>query len=1335
MTSPTTDQASARLEAIFGHGSSWASKGGISATVWETPAYHLVWSNGTASDTELRRLWKARKGLQAYPVILLAPSNDESKLRIAGPQDARPIRVLPVGRVVGLLERTRRMAAREAASLLTREFSRLEDAVVPGLQVRDLLTPYFVRERLRNSPVDEERLYRAVEGTPTSGSVTWRPLFQGMGYQAEQLSDRGHLLRHDGAPIAVIHPLRDAFQFGRLTDSGELPEGMVLADCRRHGADWGILAADGRYRLFQSRPSVGSATGQHVEIDTGELERKDRLYVGLLAPQSLRKNGWLADWVGEAKDFGEELRKGLEERLIKDALPYIARGLGEWIESQGLDLGDRRQLQRIEEATLTLVFRFMFLLHTEARGYLPIGSAAYRLLSARQLAEDSRISQPSLGRMTTQRWDRLRTLVRMVRAGDPSAGVPAYNGSLFASSGFPGSDLLEQAEIADAYLAPALAAIAYETDKPDAPGLDFAGLQIGHLGAIYEALLTLRLTRASEDLAYDPRQDVFRPLRAGERPEIARAQLYYQAEAGGRKAGGVFYTRHEFVDHLLNHSLQPALDDHLDVIKRLSECDPEEAARRLFDFSVVDPSMGSAHFLTAALDMIADRIEVFLADAGGLPAVAEQLSQLSQLPEYGNGAGQVAQQPEDGHLLRRLILKRCIYGVDLSPMAVEVANVTLWLASFVPGLALTYLGSNLKCGDALIGVADPSVVGATDSPMFTGQAVAEAMSRAAGLQRQLAENPDRTPGEVKRSEQMSADLHSATAGLRSAFDLWAAEPLGMNGARHILETHADAIAALDNVKTVELASAIAEAASAAERHRFFHWPLEFPRVFYRDQPGFDVVVGNPPWNEVTVEELAFYALREPGLRGLSKLADRRKRIAALDHQNPAWRGEFEAERDRLATTRSFFSGNGGYQLQGVGDADLYQLFCERYSHLVRRDGSLGVVLPRAAFLAQGARGFRRWLFANSTLRRLDLLLNNKKWAFAIHPQYTVALLTGQRSPSTDAEATFQFTGPSASLKEFLGVAKGRGVRIATSTLGSAHVVPLLPSQMHADILAKLRRGTQFDGLQPPEFPKKSKGRAAASRLAPYTEIHETQQRALFSHVEGVPVLKGRSFDQYDPHGNEPAGYANWDEVLSFAQSKRMRSPVFRRMFSSDFLADPNTHPINSCRIAFRDVTNRTNSRTVIACLIPPKTPLTNKAPYLVFSEWGVLAQAYVLGVMNSLPFDWMSRRYVETNLNYFILNMLALPLTESKLWQEVGGRAARLSCVDERFAEFATESEAEFGPLGDARRDDLRADIDALLARLYELTEDELRFIFTDFTENAVTPAYRQLVLEKFERL
>ena len=500
MTLSAANQISLRLESVFGAGREWASKSGPSAIAWELPAYHLLWHGGAASEIELRRMWEARKGRQAYAVVLLAPAQDDAKVQAVGPQDARPVRELPAGRVLDLLEASRGMAAREAASFLAREFARLEEAVVPGLRVKDLLTPYFLRDRMSRDAA-RRRLSGAVEDKRLTGDMAWRSLFQELGYQVEQLPQRGYLLRYDNAPVAVAHPHRDPSQFSRLTDKGELPEGMALSDCEKHRVEWGILAASGRYRLFQRRPPAGPATGQYLEIDTAELEGKDRFYLGLLAPESLKEGGWLAGWVAEAKDFGEELRKGLEERLIEKALPNIARGLGEYLESQGADLNDREQLRQIEEAALTLVFRFMFLLHTEARGYLPIGSAAYRPHSARQLAEDCLIARSSLTRNSTQRWDRLRTLVRMVRTGDRSAGVPAYNGSLFAADGFPGSALLERAEIADVYLAPALVAIAYE--KPDAPGLDYASLHINHLGAIYEALLTLRLTRAPEDLAYD----------------------------------------------------------------------------------------------------------------------------------------------------------------------------------------------------------------------------------------------------------------------------------------------------------------------------------------------------------------------------------------------------------------------------------------------------------------------------------------------------------------------------------------------------------------------------------------------------------------------------------------------------------------------------------------------------------------------------------------------------------------------------------------------------------------------------------------------------------------
>ena len=1075
----STAGTAARLEAAFGAGQAWTAPHGAAAAVWELDAYHLLWVEQGGDEVQLRSLWEARKGNRAYPVVLLAPAGGGSAaLRVAGPQDARPLRELPAERVLELLSEAAGLPVRAAAALLAREFARLEESVLPGLRVKDLLTPHFVRERLRWA-ANAERLAGAAEQIGAVGSQSWRPLYEQLGYQVEQLPRRGYLLRAEGAPLAVVHPYSSAALFSRLTGNGELPEGLALADCAAHGARWALLTAEGRHRLFQRRPPIGAASGQYIELDAAELERGDRLYLGLLAPPSLREGGWLEGWIAEAKDFGEELRKGLEERLIQDALPNIARGLGAQLEAEGVDLNDRAQLRRIEAAALTLVFRFMFLLHTEARGYLPVDSAAYRPHSARKLADDSRRAPAQLDRRSTQRWDRLSTLVRMVRKGDRSAGVPAYNGSLFAPDGFPGGALLERAAIADVYLAPALAAIAYETDKPNAPGLDYAGLQIGHLGAIYEALLTLRLTRAPEDLAYDAKRDVFRPPRAGEQAAVTRAQLYYQAEAGGRKAAGVFYTRYEFVDHLLRHSLAPALDEHLGAVALTAKEDPAAAARRLFDFSVVDPAMGSAHFLTAALDMIADRIELFLAENGGLPAISALLSELTE------EAAAAGPQPEDGDLLRRLILKRCIYGVDRSPMAVEVANVTLWLASFVPGLALSWLGSNLKCGDALIGAADAELVWQradqrTDRPSVSllTQPIRSAMSEAAQLQREIAATRDRNPGEVQTSELLDRELQEATRGLRDAFDLWTAEPLGAAGGRSALDLHAAEIVRCRPLPE-QAAQTLERASDLAEQHRFLHWPLEFPQIFHRERPGFDVVAGNPPWNKVKFELPSFLALHDPGIRGLRSALERDARAERLFERRPELRGEIEQLKQQVELQRRFFRPQNGYTIQGSGDTDLYKLFCERYAAISRRGGRIGVVLPRAAFLNDGSRGFRRWFFKECRPNRIDAIVNRRRWAFDIHPQYTVALVSAQVDAGTVDQLVV--TGPAQSAQEFAGSIASAGVKVNLQRLAAwtpapkndkvaepTWEVPLVPTQRHVSVLAKLRRGVRVDRLNAAE---------------------------------------------------------------------------------------------------------------------------------------------------------------------------------------------------------------------------------------------------------------------------
>jgi len=251
---------------------------------------------------------------------------------------------------------------------------------------------------------------------------------------------------------------------------------------------------------------------------------------------------------------------------------------------------------------------------------------------------------------------------------------------------------------------------------------------------------------------------------------------------------------------------------------------------------------------------------------------------------------------------------------------------------------------------------------------------------------------------------------------------------------------------------------------------------------------------------------------------------------------------------------------------------------------------------------------------------------------------------------------------------------------------------------------------------------------------PVRELDETNDKRYFKHKDGLPVWKGRSFEQYEPHGEEPAGYARRSELEKHLQQKRQSSrSQFSKYFSAETIADTRSLPLHHARVAFRHVSRATDSRTIRACLIPPEIVLTNSAPYLVFPTGTPLAQAFVLGVMNSLPFDWQARRFVEMNVNFFIMNLLCFPHADNTPWERIGKLAARLSCVDERFTEFAKAAGVEAGPLREDR-DSLRAEIDALVAHAYGLDEADLYTIFDDFTERAVPTTYRERVVAQFRR-
>ncbi|MFH1276826.1 MAG: hypothetical protein ABIK65_00375 [Candidatus Eisenbacteria bacterium] len=497
----------------------------------------------------------------------------------------------------------------------------------------------------------------------------------------------------------------------------------------------------------------------------------------------------------------------------------------------------------------------------------------------------------------------------------------------------------------------------------------------------------------------------------------------------------------------------------------------------------------------------------------------------------------------------------------------------------------------------------------------------------------------------------------------------------------------------------------------------FHFPIAFPEVFLRERPGFDVIVGNPPWKAPTVHEVAFWARHSPGLRGVSqerslierqRLRDHRPDLVAVLERELA-----EAEALRRALTAGTYAG------MGTGDPDLYKAFCWRFWNLVCQDGGrIGVVLPRSVLAAKGSTEFRQEVFARSEGVDVTTLLNTKGWVFdeAEH-RYTIGLIALARGKPERTPVALR--GPYPSLDRYNGGMLGEPVVFygeEIRTWNDTASLPLLPTDESVEVFAQLRNSPRLD---------LDDGKLWRAR--PYGEAHSKKCKEFMLAPGEVsptawPVFKGESFDLDRCETGEVYGHADpevmsrWLEHARRAQIKGSAYAEFPRSWATD----PKSSPWLACRVAFRDVARATDSRTVVTSVVPPRVFLTDKAPYFLFARGGSISnQIYLYGVLRSLPLDWYARRFVETGLKFYLVNTFPVPRPPAghPLLRRAIELSGRLACPDERFAGWAEEIGVACGPLAPDEKGDMIHELDAVVAHLYGLTEKHLVHIFETFHE------------------
>ena len=613
---------------------------------------------------------------------------------------------------------------------------------------------------------------------------------------------------------------------------------------------------------------------------------------------------------------------------------------------------------------------------------------------------------------STDLYDRLLALFDVIDRGSRDLNLPLYNGGLFMTNP-PSDDHTPEAEAArflashkipDRYLALGLDQLARDLDdkRHDLVFIDYKSLGVRQLGSIYEGLLEFKIRIAQEKLAvvkgkkteevitYEEavksKQKVLTIGRGRNAEERVYhpGDVYLENDRRERKASGSYYTPDHIVKYIVENTVGPVLAEKFEKLRPtfrdaqqaynkavaraqsfvkqgMIPDDPAKVANtyeglvdELFDVKVLDPAMGSGHFLVEAVDFICDRI---LGEREGLlrafpwNPVTKYLQDtreaiIAEMERQGVTVD--TSRLTDINLLKRHVLKRCVYGVDLNPMAVELAKVSLWLDCFTIGAPLSFLDHHLKCGNSLVGTSVEEVQAelATQEKqtinMFGGPF--QGLLTATATIEELRRIPDATVQQAERSSSLFGEFEKSQAPYKKALDIWVSRHFGNRRAQEYLS-----LAGPDLVEQInsggkglspQYKETIVNGSEIGKEMRFFHWDLEFPEAFLdlqggrwkpKDEQGFDAVIGNPPYDVLASEELGY---------DISPLV---LYVRATPAYTPAIRGK----------------------------NNLYKLFICRAHSLTQHAGLFGFVVPMALLGDSQSAGVRRHILRNASLKSID----------------------------------------------------------------------------------------------------------------------------------------------------------------------------------------------------------------------------------------------------------------------------------------------------------------------------------------------------------------------------
>lgn len=1218
-----------------------------------------------------------------------------------------------------------------AHSNLSQAFDQLREGAEKDFLNRGLFSNHFLKERLfdtiskrgRKPEKEAAKIYEAFGGNLPVDAESALKMLSALGFMPVSTDDGGHaqyLLRSDSLKLNVACVVASAASLD--VKSGDKPVPAYQAISLLSSNQWVILTNGRLWRLYSSRVLSSSTNYFEVDIEGIASEGDQRLlyFVSIFSASAFRADPeGIADLdaiydggIKYAKEIEDELRKKVfEEKLFLNLAKSI-------LDHSASTKFDQQTLDQAKELSLKLLYRLLFILYAESRSLLPINCKKYQEISMEGLR--SRLNAMEKEQDSDSAWRSIKILFKVVRMGSEKAGVPGsnvpeYDGELFAESELDGLTLKNK------YLVPALRDLC----ESDGKGIDYQNLGVRHLGSLYEALLEYSIRQADNDLIVYNGEildgSFAADLKSKTENFIQKGELYLSVGGLARKGTGSYYTPDALVRYLARKGLEQHFAAREGIFRKDMQAlkdkpgDPSLEAKTTDDIlglKVIDPAMGSGHFLVAVVDEITNWAISLLRQFPDAPLVKGIEEDRAQILSEQRKNGIILDESilTDSIILKRMVMKRCVYGIDINPLAVELAKLSLWLDSFTIGTPLTFLDHHIRCGDSLMGLWRDSIKDRSQESLES-----YIHDRGEEATQGICVSADLTLEERKRSRESYNNLREKTATTRIFLNSKVASVLEPESARDLPQylTLLEENYFKPEARAFRWWKPTNDANSLAEKFHAFHWEYEFPDAYLPGREGFDLVIMNPPWDAVKPEDDDFFSVYSRRFRRISSKPEKKKEMKKL-LEDAAIANAYADYRKAIERKLRFYKSEE-YAKRGSGDTNLWKLFLERGLKATASNGSLAVIVPSGIVTDEGGKPLREALFKGRI--RLLYEFENAMGIFPdVHRSYKFALLVWDKSSPTEAFPSAFYLHDIESLngkkeqEKFIQMPMSLVKQCAPDSLS----IPELRNNDYLSIFAKLYQNHPLLG-------DPSKGWTVSL----IRELDRTNDSKLFRiDGKGWPLIEGKHFHQFIPDYEKTTFTVDPKEGLEKAKKhKEYQQNV------------EYAHELP--RLAFRGVASSTNVRAMICCIIPEHCFFSNSAAIvhplisqkMPQEKTYINIISYLCGIMNSFVFDYIIRQRISMNLNFFYVYQTPIPHYSNinKNVIKIINFSKRLSFTDSRFKQSARLLDEKNVEISMQERIDLMAQLNALVALHYSLNKHEYETIVNSFDGFEVDPKLKTL--------